>query len=427
MTRASLPRRLHTRCEMSQTEPSTPWRVEPAVVVIAAGVCAALHIGKLPPAITTLGEALGLTLVQAGFLLSLVQAAGMTLGLAFGAVADGLGLTGGMSAGLCLRGLGGGLGGAVASVPVRVLLRVLEGLGFLLVVLPAPGLVRQLVAPGRVSLMLGVWGAYMPLATALALLTGPLFIALLGWRGWWWGLGGLALAMAVVLARVVPARTTARPAPPGHGAPAAAVSPVTLASRLRLTLSAPGPWLVALTFAMYSGQWLAVIGFLPAIYAQAGVAGGASAVLTALAAAANIAGNVGSGRLLQRGVPAPRLLALGFATMALAALAAFAGGAGSGLPGWMRYAAVLVFSGVGGLIPATLFALALRLAPGPATLSTTVGWVQQWSALGQFAGPPAVAWVASQAGGWQWTGLATAACSALGLLLTAAIAHRLRP
>ena len=176
-----------------------------------------------------------------------------------------------------------------------------------------------------------------------------------------------------------------------------------------------------------AGQWLAVIGFLPAIYAQAGVAGGASAVLTALAAAANIAGNVGSGRLLQRGVPAPRLLALGFATMALAALAAFAGGAGSGLPGWMRYAAVLVFSGVGGLIPATLFALALRLAPGPATLSTTVGWVQQWSALGQFAGPPAVAWVASQAGGWQWTGLATAACSALGLLLTAAIAHRLRP
>ncbi|HRC39101.1 MAG TPA: MFS transporter, partial [Rubrivivax sp.] len=191
---------------MSQTEPSTPGRVEPAVVVIAAGVCAALHIGKLPPAITTLGEALGLTLVQAGFLLSLVQAAGMTLGLAFGAVADGLGLRRSMIAGLCVLSLASGLGGAATSVPVLMMLRVLEGLGFLLVVLPAPGLVRQLVAPGRVSLMLGVWGAYMPLATALALLTGPLFIALLGWRGWWWGLGGLALAMAVVLARVVPAR-----------------------------------------------------------------------------------------------------------------------------------------------------------------------------------------------------------------------------
>jgi len=415
---------------MPQIDPSTPRRMEPTVVVIAAGVCAALHIGKLPPAITTLGEALGLTLVQAGFLLSLVQAAGMTLGLAFGAVADGLGLRRSMIAGLCVLGLASLLGGAATGVQALMLLRVLEGFGFLLVVLPAPGLVRQLVAPGRVSLMLGVWGAYMPFATALALLTGPLFIGLLGWRGWWWGLGGLSLAMAAALARAVPADPAARPsgpAPPPARAQAAAASTSTWASRLRLTLAAPGPWLVAVTFAMYSGQWLAVIGFLPAIYAQAGVAGGATAVLTALAAAANIAGNIGSGRLLQRGVPAPRLLAAGFATMALAAVAAFAGGVGGGLPGWLKYVAVLCFSGVGGLIPATLFALALRLAPGPATLSTTVGWVQQWSALGQFAGPPAVAWVASQAGGWQWTGLATAACSALGLLLTGAIAHRLRP
>jgi hypothetical protein len=38
-----------------------------------------------------------------------------------------------------------------------------------------------------------------------------------------------------------------------------------------------------------------------------------------------------------------------------------------------------------------LFALAVRLAPSEGTLATTVGWVQQWSALGQFAGPPLVA------------------------------------
>jgi MFS family permease len=60
----------------------------------------------------------------------------------------------------------------------------------------------------------------------------------------------------------------------------------------------------------------------------------------------------------------------------------------------------------------------VRVAPGAHTLSTTVGWVQQWSSLGQFAGPPLVAWVASQAGGWQFTWLATGACSAAGLALT---------
>jgi hypothetical protein len=60
--------------------------------------------------------------------------------------------------------------------------------------------------------------------------------------------------------------------------------------RLRRTLSAPGPWLVALTFGVYSGQWLAVVGFLPSIYAAAGVAGGLLGLLTALAAAVNMLG-----------------------------------------------------------------------------------------------------------------------------------------
>ncbi|HMO60273.1 MAG TPA: branched-chain amino acid ABC transporter permease, partial [Roseiflexaceae bacterium] len=67
-------------------------RADPALVVLLAGVTAALHVGKLPPAVTALQDALGLTLVQAGFLLSLVQLAGMCAGVAFGVLADGLGL-----------------------------------------------------------------------------------------------------------------------------------------------------------------------------------------------------------------------------------------------------------------------------------------------------------------------------------------------
>jgi len=412
---------------MSQPEPQPRAGLEPALIVIAAGVCAALHIGKLPPAIATLRDVLGLSLVQAGFLLSLVQAAGMTLGVAFGAVADGLGLRRSMIVGLCVLAAASGLGGSATGVSALMVLRAVEGFGFLLVVLPAPGLVRQMVAPERVNPMLGLWGAYMPFATALALLAGPGLIQLLGWRGWWWGLGALSLAMAVALARAVPADASARASTPSPGAPpGGTASAAGWATRLRQTLAAPGPWAVAVAFALYSGQWLAVIGFLPVIYTQAGVPGAATAVLTALAAAANVAGNVASGRLLQRGVPAPRLLKVGFTTMAVAAAAAFAGGPEAGLPGWLRYAAVLTFSGVGGLIPTTLITLALRVAPGPGALSTTVGWVQQWSALGQFAGPPLVAWVASRAGGWQWTWVATGSFSVTGLLLALAIGHLLQ-
>ena len=82
----------------------------PALLVILGGVAAALHVGKLPPAIGALQDTLGLTLVQAGFLLSLVQAAGMSLGLVFGAWADALGLKRSLVAGLLLLSAGGARG-----------------------------------------------------------------------------------------------------------------------------------------------------------------------------------------------------------------------------------------------------------------------------------------------------------------------------
>jgi cyanate permease len=195
---------------------------------------------------------------------------------------------------------------------------------------------------------------------------------------------------------------------------------------LRDTLAHGGPWLVGLAFGAYTSQWLAVIGFLPTIYAQAGVGAAAMAVLTAAAAAANIIGNVASGRLLQRGVAVPVLLGTGFVTMALAALTAFALPGEGAATAALRYAAVLLFSAAGGLIPGTLFSLALRVAPGEHAVASTVGFMQQWSAAGQFAGPPLVAAVAVAVGGWQFTGLATGFVAALGLLATAGLAARLK-
>ncbi|WP_326543571.1 MFS transporter [Pseudorhodoferax sp.] len=387
-----------------------------AAVVIAAGVAAALHVGKLPPAIPALQAALGLGLVQAGFLLSLVQLAGMAAGVAFGVLADGLGLRRSVLMGLGVLALASLLGGLATGAAELLVLRAAEGFGFLLVVLAAPGLLRQLVPAGRLARVMGVWGAYMPLAVALALLLGPLVIEALGWRSWWWLLAALSVVMALLVQRLVPA--------PAAAPRAATTLPWT--QRLRHTLAAPGPWLLALTFACYSGQWLAVVGFLPTIYREAGVEATLTGVLTALAAGVNIIGNVGSGRLLHRGVAPQRLLVAGFVTMALASLLAFAPLVPPGVPPALKYGAVLVFSAVGGMIPGTLFALVLRVAPGEHTLSSTVGWMQQWSALGQFAGPPVVAWLASRLGGWQHTWLATGASALVGLWLSMRIARLLR-
>jgi len=392
-----------------------------ALAVVAGGVAAALHIGKLPPAVPALQASLGIGLVQAGFLLSLVQVASMTLGLLVGLAADTIGLRRSMLTGLAVLTVASLLGGMVAgahAVQWLLLLRAVEGIGFLLTVMPGPGLIRALTPPGADKAALGLWGAYMPLGVALALLLGPALIAWGGWADWWWTLSIVSAGAALWLWLAVPADRL-RPAVASHEAAGG------WSARLRATVGARAPWLVALTFAVYSSQWMAVIGFLPAIYAGAGVPAAWNAVLTALAAAMNIVGNIAGGRWLQRGVAPERLLQLGFLTMALGGVAAFAqagqGPDALGLPPALRYIAVCAFSLGGGMVPATLFLLGVRLAPGPSTVSTTVGLMQQASSLGQFLAPPAVAWMAHRVGGWHWTWTATLACSLVGM----AIARRL--
>ena len=66
--------------------------LSPATVVIWAGISAALHVGKIPPAIPLLHLELGLSLMQSGLMLSMVQFAGMLLGLVVGLSADHWGL-----------------------------------------------------------------------------------------------------------------------------------------------------------------------------------------------------------------------------------------------------------------------------------------------------------------------------------------------
>ncbi|WP_096698479.1 CynX/NimT family MFS transporter [Polaromonas sp. AER18D-145] len=388
--------------------------IHPASLVIAAGVVAALHVGKLPPALPALQQVLGVSLVQAGFLLALFQLAGMTLGLPAGLLIQRYGARRSMLAGLLVLSLASALGGAAQGTAGLLASRVFEGLGFLCVVLPAPGLLRTLVPSGRLSRALGAWGAYMPLGAALAMLVGPWVMAqggaAWGWRILWWLLSALSVLLAVLLYRSVPADQSLGVEPSRTPSPATSLFSGSH-GLLRLTLRSRGVWLVALCFSMYSGQWLAVVGFLPSIYAQAGLPAASAAWLTALAAAVNIIGNLAAGRLLHLRVPPLALLVAGFAAMGGGALLAF----GVDASPWVRYLAVLAFSMLGGLIPGTLFSLAVRLAPSTATVPTTVGWMQQWSAFGQFCGPPLVAWVAGLAGHWQLTWTVTGACALAGM------------
>lgn len=372
-----------------------------ALLVIGTGVVCAMHVGKLPAAIPALREELGLSLVEAGFMLAMVQVAGMVGGLLIGLLADRQGPLRVMLSGLMVLVLSSAVGAFAQSVEQLMVIRAVEGTGFLLAVLPAPGLMRRLVHnPATLSRALGGWGAYMPIGTAVALLIGVWVIAWVGWRGLWLSLAAMSAACAGLLWRLVQINVPS-------------VAGIGFLPRLRQTLRNRGPWLMAFAFFFYSGQWLAVVGFLPTIYAEAGISVTAVGWLSALAAGINMLGNIAAGRLMAIAWPPGRLLSIGYVAMGAGAAMAFAM---TGSP-VIQYGGVLLFSALGGLIPGTLFSMSVSLAPTPDTVSTTVGWMQQWSSLGQFFGPPMVAALAAMSGGWHSTWWMTTGCSLLGMLL----------
>lgn len=401
--------------------------VAPDLFVIGCGIVAAMQVGKLPAALPVLRAAYELSLVQAGFLLSLVQLASMAGGLALGLALKRAGLRRGLVGGLLLVALASAAGPLSQSAAELLAWRALEGLGVLGVALAAPSLLRELVAPERLSLRMGLWGAYMPSGMGLALLAAPPVMAAVGWAGWWWALALLALAMALAAVRLLGLADPAPPAPepePGLPGPAGRGGPAREAtgSLLGRTLREPVPWLLALCFGAYSSQWLSVVGFLPTIYAEAGVATVLAGPLTALAALVNIGGNVVGARSLHRGHSPMALLRTGYATMALAAMLAF--GLPEALGPTARYLAVLLFSGVGGLVPATLFALAARATPQPQAMPYVIGLMTQGTGFGQVLGPPAVAWWASLHGGWSLTWMGTGLFALAGMALTLPLAAR---
>ena len=336
----------------------------------------------------------------------------MALGLLLGLWVDSLGLRRSMWTGLMLLSAGSAMGAisgsfsANATVNLLLASRLIEGLGFLMTVLPGPGLLRRSVDEQRLAPYLGYWGTYMPIGMSLALLVGPFWLQRASWSSWWLLFSIICACMALAVGR------TLAPDPDPRGG---VINWSGMLGRVRLTLGSGGPWLIAVMFGVYSAQWLSVVGFLPTIYADAGVQGALLAVLTALAAAVNLVGNVMSGRLLQKGWSERRTLWTGYGFMGLGSVLAFAEATES-LP-WLRYGGVLLFSCLGGLIPGTLFSLSVRLAPAPNLVASTVGWMQQISACGQFLGPPLAASLAMTVGSWHWTWAFTLCCCMVGTIL----------
>ena len=373
------------------------------LLIIAAGFVAAMHIGKLPSAIPVLQQQLGISLIQSGLLLSLVQGAGMCFALLIGSYIQRIGFKFCILLGLALLSIASLIGSFSHSISVLFVLRVIEGFGFLLVTLTGPAFIRQLVPMERISSKMGLWSAYMGGGMGIALFTAPFLIADYGWPWVWLSFSLVTALLFLMIAYWIP---KAEPV----------LNSVSVSGLIKDTLRHPAAWLLALIFGTYAGQWFALVGFLPTIYEQNQISPQLSGALTASVSIANAVGTFACGLMLQRGFQAKTLVQVGFGVLILCSLSFYL--FKDHLPFLLQYFSVFSFSLFGGLVAAIVFAQALHFAPYPAAISTTVGMVLQCSAISQFVLPPTIAIIVSQTGTWIWAGILMSVLSVIGILLS---------
>ncbi|NYZ24180.1 MFS transporter, partial [Azospirillum oleiclasticum] len=171
----------------------TRWGV--VAVAVLGGIAAALHVGKVPPALPVLRAGLGLDLVTAGWLMALVSGIGAAFGLLFGRLADQLTHRLAMVLGLCVTAAGSLAGAAADGAGPLLASRGVEGAGLILTIVAAPGLIASVTAPRDLRLTLAVWGTFMPVGVGAMMLASPPLLAAFGWRGAW-----VAAALAGLLA-----------------------------------------------------------------------------------------------------------------------------------------------------------------------------------------------------------------------------------
>ena len=342
-------------------------------IAVLAGIAAALHIGKVPPALPILRAELGMDLAAAGWLMGLVSAIGAVCGLLIGRLTDQLNHRRSMILGLLFLAAGSLAGALTSSEAVIFASRAVESVGLIMTVVAAPGLIASVTAPSDRAVAFAIWSVWLPMGVAVMMLASPLILPAFGWRGSW---------IAATLACLLPLAALAATGSSRHAALTA--SSTSLSTGLRLTAGQPASWLLAGIFATYSSSFMSVFGFLPTMLIEdMGLALTLASVMTALAVLANAGGNVLGGFLARLGIARWLLIAGPCVILTLMAFAVFS----NGLPLSLRYGAAVVYAVSGGLLPATLMGALPVYSPRPDLVGTMSGFVMQGSNIGQCAGP----------------------------------------
>jgi cyanate permease len=340
--------------------------------LMGAGVVAAAQIGGAAAALPVLQDDFGLSSSTAAWYLSTVSALAAVAGALLGWLGQTLGFGRQVRLGLAAIVVADLGGAAVDSLVGLLVARVGEGVGLVMVILAAPGLLSQVSTPAHRRLVAGAWGAYMPVGSGLAALLVPPAIGLVGWRG-------ASVADACLAACVLLAVTRWVPSDARRGR-------TSMAGLLRAFRS-PTVLIITAVFGLYAAQYLTVVGLFPvALVSGDGLSLGAAGLVGGAVFLVNAPGNLLGAYLLHRGAPLRWVIPAGSVCMA----ASVWGVLDPSLPLALRIASATAFSFTAGLVPSALFAGLASVSAGTGSAGAAIGLITQGSGVGQLLGPPLV-------------------------------------
>lgn len=375
-----------------------------------AGCSVALHMGKAPSALPVLRDAWDLSLTRTGLIVSVYTALVALLGLPLGLLVRRFGYVRFAFTGIAMAGVGALLGAEVNSLNGMLLTRALEGLGWIITVVSLPSLLTSLSCARDHPLVLGIWGAFVPVGAGFMLFFAPGLQASGGWPLSWRVAGVLSLIAAVsVLVVTRFHRQTLQSL-------IANDSQIQIASLS--VLRKPAVWFMSLAFFIYSFQYMPVIAFLPTLFLESSSLSLATlSYLTAAVILCNSIGNVAAGIYMRRGVSHDRLLTYAAVIMGIALLILYL----EVMPLALRFLSVVVFSAVSGIIPGTLFALAPRVAKSSSGAAPVIGLMLQLSGIAQLLGAVLLPFAVEVSGSWLTAGILVCIANILGLLFARGI------
>lgn len=380
----------------------TQWLV--VWVAFGAGIVAATHVGKLPPALPEIRADLAAGLVLGGWIASMISCTGFALGIVAGTIADRIGQRRVLLLGLVSMMAGSLCGAFAASGEMMLFSRFLEGLGFTAVTITGAGMITHVTAGEDRRWSLGVWSSYLPVGFASMLIAGALILEGFGWRTLWIVSSVVTLVWAGVVYKV-----TAGWQPRRDGDPPTA----SMLRNIGACVSNRGAMLVSACFALYAAQHISLMAWLPTYMHEVYGSGRLfAATIPAIVLVFNAGGNWMSAWLMGRGMSTWGLLACGAVGMGLTQIGIFS----AGMPDAARIVLVLLFGIFGGMVPAAVMGSVATYTPSPSQIGITNGLMVTGTNTGMLFGPPAIAAVRAATGNWNDIVWLLAALAAVGLV-----------